>query len=325
MEKKVRKTIFGAIGATGLLLSFGVYADTYPSQPIRLIVPFDAGSATDVLARVVGQAMSNDLGQPVIVENVGGAGSTIGVKRVIASKADGYTVLMSSNAGVVSSPAGLIPNAGYDPLTELEPVGKVAHVYYVLTTNKDFPASSTQQFIQAVKNKPGHYNYATANAGSQIYMAMLKQKYELDIEEIPYKSTPAALTDLLTGRVEAMFLDITSAKSRIEGGEIKTFAISSDKRSAIAPDIPTLSEVGVTGIPDMSGWWGMYVPKGTHGAAVDRLSNSLKKALHDADVVKRINGMGLDITWADSQQLAAFHASQMQSWKDAITTFNMAK
>ena len=315
----------GALGAAGLLLSFGVYAEPYPSQPVRLVIPFDAGSATDVLARVIGQAMSGDLGQPVIVENVGGAGSTIGVKRVIASKADGYTVLISSNAGVVSSPAGLIRNAGYDPLTELVPVGKIAHVYYVLTTNKDFPADSTEQFIQAVKKKPGRYNYATANAGSQVYMAVLKQKFELNLEEIPYKSTPAALTDLLTGRVETMFLDITSAKSRIEAGEIKAFAISSEKRSAIAPDIPTLSEAGVADVPDMSGWWGMYVPKGTDSAVVDRLSSSLKKALHDSDVVKRINGMGLDITWADPQQLASFHASQMESWKDAITKFDMAK
>lgn len=135
--------------------------------------------------------MASDLGQSIIVENASGAGSTIGVKRVVGAKPDGYTVLLSSNAGLVSSPAGLIPNAGYDPLSDLMPVGKVAHVYYVLTTNKDFPASSTGEIIQQVKANPGKYNYATANAGSQIYMAVLKQKYDLNIEEIPFDCSPA--------------------------------------------------------------------------------------------------------------------------------------
>lgn len=312
------------LAGIGLTLSLGAQAAAYPSQPIRIVVPFDAGTATDVLARVIADDMSADLNQSIIVENSSGAGSTIGVNRVVSAKPDGYTVVLSSNAGLVSSPAGLVPNVSYDPLKDLTPIGKVAHVYYVLTTNNDFPASNTQEFVQQVKDNPGKYNYATANAGSQIYMAMLKQKYDLDIEEIPYKSTPGALTDLLSGRVESMFLDIASAKPRVAGNELKGFAISSEERSSIAPDIPTLAESGVPGLPDMSGWWGLYAPAGTDQAIIERLAESLKKALHNPAVVKRINDMGLDITWAGPQALADFHASQMESWKNAIVTYNMA-
>jgi len=295
----------------------------YPDKPIKMIVPFGAGTATDILARTVGEQLSQALGQPIIIDNKAGAGSTVGMNQLKRSPADGYTFILSSNAGLVASPAGLVPDAGYDPIKDFTPVASIATISYIWVTHPGIDVKGVPALVDYIKQNPGKLNYASANAGSVMYMALLKEKFGLDVAHIPYKSTPAALTDLMGQRVQMMFADITSSTPLIKDGKLKAYVVTTPQRSPLLPEVPTFAEQGMTDIPDMSGWWGIYGPADLPADIADRLNTETNKVLNTPAVQEKLLQMGIVTRPTSRKALAEFHASQFDTWKALIKKFGI--
>jgi len=295
----------------------------YPDKPIKMIVPFGAGTATDILARTVGEQLSQALGQPIIIDNKAGAGSTVGMNQLKRSPGDGYTFILSSNAGLVASPAGLVPDAGYDPIKDFTPVASIATISYIWVTHPGIDAKGVPALVDYIKQNPGKLNYASANAGSVMYMALLKEKYGLDIAHIPYKSTPTALTDLMGQRVQMMFADITSSTPLIKDGKLKAYVVTTAQRSPLLPEVPTFAEQGITDIPDMSGWWGIYGPADLPADIAEKLNTETNKVLNTPAVQEKLLQMGIVTRPTSRKELAEFHASQFDTWKTLIKKFGI--
>ena len=309
------------LACMGLLSPVAMAA--YPDKPIKLIVPFGAGTATDILARTVGEQLSQAMGQPVIVENKAGGGSTVGMNQLKRSAGDGYTLILSSNAGLVASPAGLVPDAGYDPIKDFTPVASIATISYIWVTHPGVDVKGVPALLELIKQQPGKLNYASANAGSLMYMALLKDKYALDIAHIPYKSTPTALTDLMGQRVQMMFADIASSTPLIKDGRLKPYVVTTPARSPLLPDVPTFAEQGMTDIPDMSGWWGIYGPADLPADIADKLNTETNKVLNNPAVQEKLLQMGIVTRPSSRKELAEFHRDQFDTWKTLINKFGI--
>ena len=315
----VRTMMAVALASTALSPVFAAY----PDKPIRMIVPFGAGTATDILARTVSEQLSQALGQPIIIENKAGAGSTVGMNQLKRSANDGYTLILSSNAGLVASPAGLVPDAGYDPIKDFTPVASVATISYIWVTHPGIDVKGMPALVDYIKKNPGKLNYASANAGSLVYMALLKEKYGLDVAHIPYKSTPTALTDLMGQRVQMMFADITSSTPLIKDGKLKAYVVTTPQRSPLLPEVPTFAEQGAGDIPDMSGWWGIYGPAGLPVDIANTLNTETNKVLNNPAVKEKLLQMGIVTRASSRQELAEFHRSQFDTWQTLIKKFGI--
>lgn len=261
-------------------------AQNYPERTISMIVPFSAGGPTDTVARLVAEAMSRDLGQQVIVENVGGAGGTVGAGRVASADADGYTLLLH-HIGMATS-ATLYRNLSYDPLGSFEYAGLVTEVPMTIIARPDFPADDLQGLIAYVKENADEVTYANAGIGAASHLCGMLFMSEIDTEltTVPYQGTGPAMTDLLGGQVDFMCDQTTNTTSQIQAGAVKAYAVTSAERLDQLPDLPTAAEGGLASM-QFGIWHGLYAPKGTDAAIVDRLSKSLQIALKDQNVIDR--------------------------------------
>lgn len=297
------KRLIPLLAAT--LVATGALAQgAWPSKPIRLVVPFTAGSGTDIIARTVGDAMAKGLGQPVIVDNKPGAGGTIGAAQVAKSEPDGYTVLIHSS-GHALNPA-IYSNLPYDTLKDLTGVTPLAALPNVMVVSPARGWKSVADVVAAAKAKPGQLNYASAGVGSATHLNAEKFKLQASIEavHVPFKGTPEALSDVIGGRNDWFFAPLTSALPLIKDGKLQALAVSTAKRAPALPDVPTTVEAGVPG-SDYTFWVGMIVPAATPAPVVKRLHDEVLKALASPEVKERMAKLGAD---AFTMEPAAFNA-----------------
>jgi tripartite-type tricarboxylate transporter receptor subunit TctC len=280
-------------------------AQDYPSRPITVVVPFSAGGPSDVVARIVTEHMAKTLGQSLVIENVGGAGGTLGSARVATSPPDGYTLLAGSMGSHVSAPV-LTPNVKYDSVRDFEPIGFTAHAPAVIVAKKDFPPKDLREFVDYVKKNGAGVTQAHGGVGASSHMACLLFTAEAGLKPtlVAYRGTSPAMNDLVGGHVDFLCEQAVSVAQQIGAGAVKAYGVSSDKRLAALPDVPTAKEGGVNYV--MSIWAGIFAPKGTPPAVIDKLAAALDKALDDPAVEKRLAELGGSLPTKDERSPAKF-------------------
>ena len=280
-------------------------AQGYPTRSINVVVPFPAGGPSDVVARIVTDHMGRTLGQQLVIENVGGAGGTLGSARVAAAAPDGYTLLAGSMGSHVAAPV-LTPNLKYDPSKDFEPIGFTAHSPAVITARKDFPAKDMAEFVAYVKQNGDKVKQAHGGIGASSHMACLLFNAELGLKPtlVAYRGTGPAVNDLVGGHVDFLCEQSVSVAEQIKGGSVKAYGISASERLAALPDVPSAKEAGVK--YDMSIWAGIFAPKGVPKEVVDKLAAALDKALDDPAVRKRLGDLGASIPAKQERNPATF-------------------
>ena len=275
--------VLAALAAAFLATGTAGAADTYPSRPVKIIVPFAAGGPADVYARVLGSRLEKALGQPFVIEDMPGGGSIVGTAAVAKSQPDGYTLLMMSNTHTVNE--SLIKEKPFQLMRDFVPVAPVNYSDLVLVVNPAVPAKTLKELIALAKSKPGVLNYASSGPGTPYHMAgeLFKAMAGVDIVHVPYKGSSGARTDVLGGQVQMMFDAITTMAPHVEAGKVRALGTSGKVRSSVLPDVPTISEAGVPGYEAVI-WLGIMAPTGTPQAIVDRLNAEIRKAVTAADL-----------------------------------------
>ncbi len=289
------------------------HADTFPSRTITLIVPFPPGGSTDVAGRILADKMGAVLGQPVIVEDVGGAGGSIAVGRLARATPDGYTIDIGQWDTHVGS---IIYNLDYDLQTAFAPIGLMTVNPQLLVARKGFPADDLKSLVAWLKAHPGDAKFVNQNASGQLGALLLEKNTATKVLIVPYRGAGPAMTDMMSGQVDLAVLQAAVAMPQIRGGTLKALANFSSTRSASLPDIPTSDEAGVPGYY-MSGWFGLYAPKNTPPDVIAKLNAAMVKSLADPAVQKRLADLGLDIAppaQQTPQGLAAFQQAEMDKW-----------
>jgi len=287
-----------------LVASTAVLAQDYPNRTITVVVPFAAGGPTDTVTRLIAQSMTKSLGQTVIVENVAGAGGTIGPKKVAASKPDGYTLVLMHIG--ISTSVSLYRNLGYNPMTDLEPIGLVTDVPMTFIARKDFPPKDMKELIAYVKANKDKVTYANAGVGAASHLCgmLLMTAMQTDLTTIPYKGTGPAMTDLMGGQVDFMCDQTTNTTPQIRGGKVKAYSVTTAQRIKALPDLPTVQESGIKDF-QVGIWHGMWAPKGTPKPVIDKLSTALQAALKDPNVIAKFADLGTEPVPQDQATPAA--------------------
>ena len=293
-------------------------AQGYPDKPIRFIVGFAAGGSSDVLARAVGKAMSDGLGQPMVVENRPGASGHIAAEAVARAAPDGYTLFFGTNGTLAIGPA-LFTSLKYDPLKDLAPVGMLHRLSSVLVVHPSVPANNLRELIAYAKGKPGELTFASAGNGSVSHLSgeLLKAAANVDLVHVPYKGGGAATPDLLAGRVSMMLETIPNALPPVRNGKLKALGVTTAVRSAAAPDLPTFAESGLPGF-DVASWTGLFAPAGTPQAIVERLNRETVRIARDAAYLEQLKTMGTDGVSSKPEALAKFMREDIARWTDAV-------
>ncbi|SFD96834.1 Bug family tripartite tricarboxylate transporter substrate binding protein [Paracidovorax konjaci] len=291
-------------------------APAYPSKAITFVVPFAAGSATDQLARAVGQSVTTDTQQPVVVDNRAGASGMIAAQFVAKAPADGYTVLITTNTTHAAN-EHLYKKLSYDPVKDFVPVTGLGKGGQVLVVNAASPYKSVGDLLAAARKAPGKLSFGSGSSSSRVAGEMLKQLGGVDILHVPYKSNPLAITDLLGGQIDLMITDTSTGVPQIKAGKLRALGYSTQKRGAQLPDVPTIDEAGVKGY-DMGYWFAAYVPAGTPAPVVARLNQLLGQATRSA-AAKSFYDMAGSEPWVTTpQELASFQAAETQKWGKVI-------
>ncbi len=306
-----------------VMLAAPVMAQSYPNKPIRLIVPFGAGSGSDILARILAEPLGQALGQPIVVENKPGNNTTLGTELVVSSPPDGYTIGLLTNSGLVASPAGLTSGVRYDPAKDLSYISMVASVSYVWLINNDVKATTAPELVKLLKANPGKFNYASGNTGGIAYGGYIKNAYQLDVTHVPYKSVPPGLADLISGHVQIMVADIPASLGMIRGGKVRAVGMTTAQRNSLLPDVATFSEQGLATPPDMSGWWCAVAPAGTPDDILDRLNRELVKILETESVRAKLLQNGIVPTPSTRQQAVQYQKDQFLVWKGIVKDLNL--
>ncbi len=313
-----------SVAAVVLATNFAVgaaataFAQEFPSRPIKFILPQPAGGAVDLIARSVGERLSEQLKQPVIVENMPGANGSLAGAAAARSTPDGYTLMMAVDSNLVINPA-LYDNLNYDPFRDFTPIGVIAKLHMVLVANPKVEAGNIRELIAYAKAHPNKLNYAGIGIGSAMHMGMELFKFmtKTEINHVSYRGTAPAMTDVVSGVVEVMFTGPPSAKSMSEGGKLKLLAVASPQRMPLIPDVPTVAESGVPGY-EMGSWFGLLVPSKTPKPIVDRLSQEVNKAVNDPRFADKMKAHGLQVVGSTSEEMLAIMRADTRKWADLI-------
>ena len=302
----------------GLLaaLSTEVHAQNYPSRPIKFIIPFAAGSATDTLGRVLGEHVSKTLGQPVTVENMPGASGVLAAQNVQRAQPDGHTVLISTNT-THGANQSLLKNVPYDALNDFEAVTKLGTITLAFALHPSVPANTVQEFLTQAKANPGKLSFGYGSSSARIAGEMLKTLGKVDLTGVSYRSNPQAITDLLGGHISLVFADISTTLPQIKEGKVKGLAVSTAKRSKLAPDLPTMIEAGVSGY-DLSAWFAAFVPTKTPKPVIDRLHAALVAAIADKAVQDRLLAAGIEPESSNYEEMRPFVEAEIKKWADIV-------
>jgi tripartite-type tricarboxylate transporter receptor subunit TctC len=297
-------------------------AQPYPGKPVRIIVPYAAGGAVDIVARAVGQPLSEALKQPVVVENKPGASANIGMEAAAKSAPDGYTLLMASN-GIATNNA-LFPKLAFDGRKDFAPVARIGYAPLVIVVPASSPAKSLKDLIAMAKAEPGKLTYASAGNGSSGHLAgeLLKSAAKIDVLHVPYKGGAPAITDLLGERISFMPINPVEVMSHIRAGKLRALAVASDKRFPLLPDVPTTAEAGLPGY-EATVWWGLVAPAGTPRDVVQKLNSETDKVLANPASAKSLADLGVVVTPGTPEQFAAFIDAQTELWSGVVKAANI--
>ncbi len=301
------------------LAPFAVQAQAaFPSKALTIVVPFSAGGTTDILARVVGQYMSKDLGQPVIIDNRAGAGGNIGAQMVARAAPDGYTLLMGT-VGTHAINQSLYKKMPFDPIKDFAPITRVALVPNLLVANPGQPYKSVKELIAYAKANPGKVTFASSGSGTSIHLSgeMFSQMAGVEMQHIPYKGSAPALTDLLGGQTAIMFDNMPSVIGHVKAGKLRPLAVTTPQRSPALPDVPTIAEAGVPGYSATS-WFGLLAPASTPAPVIAKLNASILKALADPEVKKKMAEQGAEPHGEKPEQFAEFIRSETAKWGQTV-------
>ena len=314
------KTILACAVAAALSLPLAAWSQAWPAaKPVRMVIPFPAGGATDIIGRTVAQKLATALGQQVVVDNKPGAGGTIGADIVAKAPADGYTILMSTSSTHSIGPA-LNPKMPYDAVRDFTPVAHIANAPSVLVVGRDFPAATAQELVALLKRNPGRYNFGSSGIGTYPHLSAEMFKWRaggLFVVHIPYRGTGLVITDLVAGQIAFLMDSIVSAQPHIGDGKERPLAVSGNRRSTSMPNVPTFAEIGITGM-DFSNWFGVFAPPGTPPEIVQRLNRELNAIVRAPDVVQRLERAGADPAGGTPEQFLKTYRDEGESWKSVI-------
>ena len=303
----------------GLLLCLPLPAHAqakYSDRPVRLVVPFSPGGATDGAARLLANELSTALGTQVVVDNRPGANGAIAAESVARSVPDGTTLFAATNTPMAANPY-LYKKLPYDALQDFIPIARVAVVPYVLIVGTDLKVNSLDELLAMARRQPGKLSYATGAATGTVAGEALKHAAGVDLLQVPYKSNPPALTDVTSGRVSMMFTDIVSVIGQIQAGKVKALGVTTPKRTAMLPEVPTIGELGLKGM-EIYGWSAIYAPLKTPAPQVARLVEEMRKILARPEVLQKIAALGLEPAPAGPEELAAFHRADLAKWERLV-------
>ena len=293
-------------------------AQAYPAKPIRWISPWPAGGANDIFSRAIGQRIGESLGQQVLVDNRPGAAGTIGSDIAAKAPADGYTLVMGSSPTHAIAPA-LYPALPYDPVRDFAAVTLVGSVPNVLVLHPSVPAKTVKEFIAVAKARPGKLNFASTGNGTSQHLSaeLFKFMAGLDMVHIPYKGTAPALTELVAGQVDLAFENMPALIPHIQAGRLRALAVTTTKRSAVMPELPTIAEAALPGY-DASVWFGVFAPAGTPRPVIDRLHGEILKALQTQDLKSRMIAMGTDVSGMGPDDFSAYVRKEIPKWANLV-------
>ncbi len=300
------------------LAASSVFAQQYPNRPVKVIIPWPPAQATDLAARIVGEKLSQQLGQPFIMENRPGAGGALGTEAAVKSAPDGYTLLAAS-----SGPISIMPNLQkipYDPLKDLVPVSLIAASPFVLVTHPSFPASNAKEFLALVRANPGKYTFATSGTGAtaHLFAELFNSMAQIKTVHVPYKGSAAAITDLLGGHVSYAIETVASVVGHVKAGRLKAFGVSTARRSAALPDVPSLAEAADLPGYDVAAWIGFMAPAGTPRDILIKLAAEIQKAVQASDLKERYLMLGLDSASNTPDEMAAFMRREQDRYASII-------
>lgn len=287
-----------------------------PDRPVRMIIPFAAGTTTDTLGRLMAQALSRGLGQPVVVDNRTGAGGTVGAAAVAQAAPDGLTLLFGTSGAMATNPV-LMPAIPYDPLRDFAPIGSVARTAIVLGIRPALGPTSVQEFLALARRRPLSMASAGTGTTGHIAQALLDLKAGITTTHVPYREGNRAVTDLIAGVVDAMFYHPLGFLPHIRSGAIRPLGLTGEARSFVLPEVPTMAEAGVPGVI-VEGWWAVYAPAATPAPAVARLNALVNAALRDEEFAQALRGQGLETMGGSPEQLRAYNAAEIERQREVI-------
>lgn len=298
-----------------VIFSLTVNAQSYPSKPVKLVVPFPAGSATDQVARIVGQQLQEALGQPFVIDNKPGAQGAIAAESVAKSAADGYTLMVTTNTPQAAN-VSLFKKLAYDPVKDFTAITRYGTTSFMLMVRADFPAKTLKEFLAHVRSQPGKLSAGYGSSGSQVSVAMLKQLGKLDVVEVPYKGIPQTITDTMGGSLQLTFVDMANALAQAKGGKLRGLAVTSGKRSSLVPELPAIAEE-MPGY-EIIAWFGLVAPAKLPEAVVQRLNDANMKAMAGADFKQRFATIGADVAPMGPAEFGRFIQSEVAHWAKLV-------
>ena len=317
----IERTVLGV----AIVMSFcagTALAQNYPSRPLRIIVPFAPGGASDVIARILAQKLTESLGQTVVVDNRGGAGANIGIGLAAKAPADGHTLLIASSAFAVNP--SLYAKISWEPFTDFQPLTCVGSSPNILAVHPGFPAKNVKDLVDLVRSQPGKHNYASTGTGTTPHLSgeMFRLAMKLDLNHIPYNGAGPELQAMIAGQVQIGWASVPSFAPQVKSGQLRGLAVTADKRTAVLPEVPGMGELGITG---MSGdtFQGMFVPAGTPRAIVSRLHGEIIKAMALPDVRERLTTIGLELVGNSPAEFTAQIRSDIAKWRKVIQEVNI--
>lgn len=304
----------GAIVAPGLARA---QPADWPARPIRFILPFPPGGGTDILGRLIAERLTAGLGQPVVTENRGGAGGNVGAEAAAKSPPDGYTIVLVAPSLAISP--SLYSKLNYDPVKDFAPVSLVATVPNVMITNPSVPAATLKEFIALAKSKPGEMNFGSGGSGTSNHLAgeLFNIVAGVKLVHVPYKGVNLAMQDVLSGRVQLVFIGIPAAAPHIKAGKLRALALASAQRSAVLPDVPTADEAGLPKF-EVTTWYGILAPAGTPRPVVARLNGELGKIMHSPELKDRLEALATDPLTSTPEEFADLIRREIAKWSEVV-------
>lgn len=311
------------VGSLLLTSAWAALAQPYPSKPLRLIVPFPPGGSADILARTIGQKMSEGLGQSVVIDNRPGAGTAIGAEATAKAAPDGYTIMIGTVSSHAINPS-LNTKLAYDPIRDFTPISPVASIPFALLVHPSLPAKSVDELISIARANPGVLNFSSAGNGTSNHLAgeLFKSMARIDLVHIPYKGSAPALNDLLAGQVNMMFDLILTAAPHVKAGTVRAVAVTGKQRSSVLPDVPTIAESSLTGY-EVSAWFGMFAPANLPVAVTQRLNAEIVRVMQLADVRERLASQGAEPMSGSADAFAGYVRTELAKWSSVVRTAGM--
>jgi tripartite-type tricarboxylate transporter receptor subunit TctC len=313
---KFRPVSFAFALAGTAIVATAAGAQDYPSRPIRFVVPFTAGSATDTLARVLGQKLNTALGWTVVIENIAGASGQTAASNVARAAPDGHTVFITSNTTHAAN-QNLFKKLSYDPIADFEPITRLGNITLALAVHPSVPVSNVRELIAYGKANPGKLSFGAGSTSARMASEMLKALGGFDMLHVPYRANPLAVADLLGGQISLVFADVSTTLPQIRAAKVKGLGVSSLRRSPLAPDLPTMIEEGIPSY-EMIGWFAAFVPSKTPKPIVDKLNSAIKAAIEDKGVEETLLKAGIEPLTSTPEELRAYVVSETKKWADIV-------